>query len=171
MADQERTISMSRSGRFVALRRAGGIELVDALGTAPRHALTLAGGAEDFACVGNAVWVLARGAEAIERYGVDGLRPIEPAIPVGPGITRITPTAGDSAASALCTGRRTVLANGLFDRVSVDELEELDGGAVYPLQGRRLLRAADDLRVIEIGRGEIARMPRPESGPVMDAVS
>jgi ATPase family associated with various cellular activities (AAA)/Winged helix domain, variant len=173
MADQERTISMSRSGRFVALRRAGGIELVDALGTAPRHTLTVAGGAQDFACVGNTLWVLPRGAAAIDRYSFDGLRPIAPAIPVGAGVARITPAAGENAATALCTGDRPLLAHGLFDKVSIDELADADaaGAQVFPLHGRRILRAADDLRVIEIGRGEVSRMPRPESGPLVDAVS
>ena len=34
-----RLVAMSRSGRFVALRGPGAVELVDALGTAPRTAL------------------------------------------------------------------------------------------------------------------------------------
>jgi hypothetical protein len=160
-----RTISMSRSGRFVALRRPGGIELVDALGTSPRHALT--DEPDDFACVGTMLWVLARG--VIARYSFDGLRPLEPSIVVGDGAARLVASSGDNAATALVTGARNVLAHGLYDKVSVEEIAA--PGVLFPLQGRRVLAVGDDLRVLEVGRGEIARMPRPESGEVLDAFS
>ncbi|HTJ43982.1 MAG TPA: ATP-binding protein [Kofleriaceae bacterium] len=161
-----RTISMSRSGRFVALRRPGGVELVDALGTSPRHAVT-DGDPDDFACVGTMLWVLARG--TISRFAFDGLRPLEPSIVIGDGAKTLTTVAGETAASALVTGARPVLAHGLYDKVSVDEIGA--GGVLFPLHGRRVVAIGDDVRVLEVGRGEIARMPRPEAGEVLGAWS
>jgi hypothetical protein len=162
-----RWISISRTGRFVALRRPGGLDLVDALGTAPRHALTQH--VDDFACVGAMLWVLAHG--RIDRYALEGLRPIAPAIEIGAGAAALATCAGDSAATALVTGDRARLVHGLFDKTSVDDIAAADGAQVFPLAGRRVLIAGDDLRVLEVGRGELARMPLPEAGPVRGATS
>ena len=63
-----RLVAMSRSGRFVALRGPGAIELVDALGTAPRTPIACAE-LTDFACVGVAL-VFGAAYAGFARYGV-----------------------------------------------------------------------------------------------------
>jgi ATPase family associated with various cellular activities (AAA)/Winged helix domain, variant len=165
--DAGRTISMSRSGRFVALRRPGGLDLVDALGAQPRHGLDQE--VDDFACVGAALWVLAGG--RIDRYGFEGLRPIEPAVELGAGAAGLRRSAGTAASTALVTGDAPRLVHAAYDQVTIDAIDGPAAGGLWPLAGRRVLVAGDDLRVIEVGKGEVARMPRPDAGAVRGAVS
>ncbi len=160
-----RLVSMSRSGRYVAIRAPGGLELVDALGTAPRQTVA-APELVDFACVGANLWLL-EGAR-IRRLTLDGGRPVEPAIDLpGPG-SGIEPTVGDSASTALVLGEPPVLAHAIYDRVSADPIEGDD--AVFALIGRRVLTASDDtVRLIEVGRGEVGHALLGDVGEVLMA--
>ncbi len=161
-----RLVSMSRSGRFVALRAKDTIDLVDALGTAPRQALPL-GGATDFCCVGPMLWVLRD--TRIQRYTLDGGKPIEPPIELPGPATAVEAAIGDNAHTALVLGPAPVLAHGLYDRVNAEPIDAGDG-AVFPLQGRRVVIAGGDgLRFVEIGRGEAARAMLAEGGEVLSA--
>ena len=69
-----RLVAMSRSGRFVALRGTGAIELVDALGTAPRTPIACAE-LTDFACVGAMLWLLE--GRRIRRLALESGRALE----------------------------------------------------------------------------------------------
>ena len=81
-----RLVAMSRSGRFVALRGTGAIELVDALGTAPRTPIACAE-LTDFACVGAMLWLLE--GRRIRRLALESGRALEPAIELAqPGRAR-----------------------------------------------------------------------------------
>jgi len=153
----------------VAHRVPEGIDLIDAIGTSPRHRVPLPGGVVDFACVGDMLWVLASGSEAIDRYALQGLRPLLPAIHVGPGVQQIAPSAGERAVTALVTGERNVVAYGLEDKVSTTAIEA--AGTLFPLTGRHVLAIADDLRVIDASRGELVRMPIREKASALAAVS
>ncbi|MEO7732818.1 MAG: hypothetical protein ABIY55_17760, partial [Kofleriaceae bacterium] len=146
-----------------------GIDLIDAIGTSPRHRVLLPDGVLDFTCVGDMLWVLAPGTGAIDRYLLHGLRPLLPAIRVGLDAQRIAPASGDRAATALITGARTVVAYGLDDQVSTTVIEA--AGAVFPLTGRHALAIASDLRVIDASRGEVVRMPVLEKASVLAASS
>src|SRR4051812_26515931 len=106
---QTRTLSMSSSGRFVAVRRPGAIEVLDALGASPRR--TLERDPTDFAIVGDALWVL--GTDAIERFTTDGVRPIDPAIAIGAGALRLHACSGEAVTSALVTGSRSIVVDGV----------------------------------------------------------
>ncbi|HVK73030.1 MAG TPA: ATP-binding protein [Kofleriaceae bacterium] len=160
----QRLVSMSRSGRFVALRATTTIDLVDALGTAPRHTLPL-DGATDFACVGPMLWIL-RDAR-IQRHALDGAKPLEPAIDLpGPG-TAIEAAIGDNAHTALVRGATPVLAHGLYDRVGAEPIDAGDA-VVFPLQGRRIVLAGGDgLRFVELGRSETTRATLGDGGEVL----
>jgi hypothetical protein len=186
-----RTISLSRSGRFLAHRvpgggdvggiGAGGIDVIDALGTSPRHRVALPDGTVDFACVGEMLWVLADAGgaaagtpgrttgTAIHRYLLHGGRPLQPAIRVAAGARRLAPSAGERAMTALVSGERHELAYGLADEVSTTPI---DGpGAMFPLTGRHVLAIADELRVIDAGRGALARMAVLEKSTALVATS
>jgi hypothetical protein len=161
VAGDRRNLSLSRSGRFVAHRLADAVEVdvvevIDALGTSPRQRVPVPGGATDFACVGDALWVL-RGGAAIDRYALSGLKPRLPAIPVGPDAQRIAPSAGDHAVTALVLGEPNLIAQAVDDQVSATPIKA--GGAVFPLSGRHVLAISNDLRVIDASRGELLRLP------------
>jgi len=157
VAGDRRNIALSRSGRFVAHRLPDAVELIDALGTSPRHRVALPDGAADFACVGDSLWVLPRGGTAIDRYALAGLRPRLPAIPVGPEARQIAPAAGDHAVTALVLGEPSLIAQAVDDKVSTTPIKAT--GALFPLSGRHLLAISSELRVIDASRGELLRLP------------
>jgi hypothetical protein len=156
MVGDRRNIALSRSGRFVAHRVADAIELIDALGASARQRVAPPGGVVDFACVGDALWVLPHGSGTIDRYALVSLRRL-PAIPVGPDARRIMPSAGDHAVTALITGESTLIAQAVDDKVSTTPIKA--AGALFPLSGRHVLAIASDLRVIDASRGELVRLP------------
>ena len=161
-----RLVSMSRSGRYVAIKAPGGLELVDALGTAPRQTIT-APDLVDFACVGANLWLLE--GDRIRRITLDGARPIEPPIVLPSAGAGLEPTVGDNAHTALVLGAPAVLANAIYDRVSVESIDAADD-ALFALIGRRVAAASDDvLRLLEVGRGEVGRASLRDVGPVLGA--
>jgi len=165
-----RRFSLSRSGRYVASRVEGGIELIDAIGASARQLLSLPDGVVDFACVGEALWVIAPGTGAVARYAFD-LRPVQPAIVVGAGAREIVPSAGARAATALIRGERAMLALGLADKVSATPIDA--PGVLFPLAGRTVLAVADDLRLLEIGEvgRELVRMRLDDKPTVLAATA
>ncbi|MEZ4400982.1 MAG: ATP-binding protein [Kofleriaceae bacterium] len=161
----QRLVAMSRSGRFVALRAKGAVELVDALGTSPRAPLPCPG-LVDFACVGSMLWVLMPG--QILRYSLESARPVEPAIDLGTRVGHgLAPAVGDGAYHAVVMGPTPALAHGLYDRTKVEAIE-VDAVRPFALQGRRLaLAGADGLRIHELGRGDVGRVLTSEPGEVL----
>jgi hypothetical protein len=153
----------------VAHRVPEGVDLIDAIGTSPRHHVALPAGVVDFACVGEMLWVLGAETGAIDRYALAGLRPLLPSIRVGLEAQRIAPSAGERAVTALVTGETSVVAYGLDDQVSTTAIEAR--GTLFPLTGRHVLAIADDLRVIDTSRGELARMPVLEKATALAATS
>jgi len=169
MGVMPRKIALSRSGRYLAVRHPDRIELVDALGTAPRRNLPITGEVIDFCCVGSMAWVVSR-AGTIERYTLQGLRAVAPPIVIGDGAQRITPAAGDHTEAALIEGRRSLLVHAPSEHVTIDTLA-LDA-TVFPLVGRRLLAiSTSDVRVFEPGRDDVMRMPRFTAAPAIAAFS
>src|SRR6187397_1544136 len=81
-----RLIAMARSGRHVVIRRADGsrlldgVELVDALGTAPRRAIA-APGLVDFGCAGEELWLVAGG--NLVRYDLLNGEPVAEPVALG----------------------------------------------------------------------------------------
>jgi hypothetical protein len=155
---------MSRTGRFVALRAKNAIDLVDALGTAPRQTLSGAG-VIDFACVGTMVWLLQQ--RRLGRFLLDGAKPLEPTLDLPEDAVGLAASIGENAHTAVVTGTRPHLANGLYDRVSAEPIEATEGEAVYPLHGRRVVCAAGNhLRFVEVGRGVAGRATLSEAGEI-----
>ena len=158
---------MSRTGRFVALRAKESIDLVDALGTAPRQTLSGAG-VVDFACVGTMVWMLGR--RRLDRYLLDGARPLEPSLELSEDASGLLGSIGENAHTAVVIGEHPVLANGLYERVSAESIEVADDEKVFPLHGRRVLLAGkNNLRFFEVGRGEAGRAMLSDAGEVRAA--
>src|SRR5262245_25217100 len=135
-----RLVAMSRSGRFVALRGRSTIELVDALGTAPRAPIP-ADAVTDVACVGSMLWLLE--GNPIRRMPLDSARAIEPAIELPHAGTALETAVGDNAHNALVLGPRPMLAHGLYDRVNAEAIDAGDA-RVFTLHGRRLALAGND---------------------------
>ena len=158
---------MSRSGRFVALRGRNTIELVDALGTAPRAPIA-ADGVIDFACVGSMLWLLE--GSRIRRIALDSARVIEPAIELPQPGTGLESSVGDNAHNALVLGPKPMLAHGLYDRVNAEPIDAGDA-AVFALHGRRLALAGAGVRIVDLGRGELCRLLASESGEVLFATA
>ncbi len=164
VSSMNRSIAMSRTGRFVALRRPDGLDVVDALGTQPRRRID--GLVDDFACVGPSLWVLTGG--HVERYLLDGARRLEPDAMLGAGANQIRPSAGAESSTALVTGDRLWFVQGLHDTAVAEEVAA-PHPACWPLGGRRVLVDGDKVSVFEIGRGEIARWPHRLPGTIRDA--
>jgi hypothetical protein len=134
----KRLVSISRSGRFVALRGSAAaqpgasvtasapaaIDLVDAIGTAPRHSLP-GEGVLDFACIGPALWLLE--AHALRRYTLEGARPISPEHELRAAATGLAALVGDHAQAALIYGARPQLISGQGDRISADDVALAEG--------------------------------------------
>jgi len=139
-----RLVSMSRTGRYVVMQTPDAIEIVDALGTAPRA--RIAGSAIDFACVGTTLWLL-RGVR-IERFALASGRAIDAAITLpAPGTTMIADR-GDGAHAVIVTGSPPVLVLG-------DAIVPIAPGpaAVFPLGGQRVAATIDGkLHLLELGR-------------------
>ncbi len=145
---------MSRSGRFVALRGKGAVELVDALGTTPRAPLATTE-LVDFACVGSALWLLE--GRRIRRFALESSRAIEPTIELPEPGAAIEPAVGDSAHHAVVLGSASMLVTGLFDRTAVEVLPP--GTRPFPLHGRRTANAGSDgVRVGEPGKPDLCRV-------------
>ncbi|MBE7449846.1 MAG: ATP-binding protein [Kofleriaceae bacterium] len=162
-----RLVSMSRTGRFVALRARDTIDLVDALGTAPRQSLAAAG-VIDFACVGTMVWLLEP--RRLRRFLLDGARPLEPSLALDADADALAASIGENAHTALVLGARPALANGLYDRVSAEPFDLGDDERAFPLHGRRVLLAGKSaLRFVEVGRGEAGRAMLTDAGEIRAA--
>jgi hypothetical protein len=139
-----RLIAMSRSGRHVAVRRRDGtqarpgLDAIDALGTAPRRALSEAA-VDDVAFVGETAWWI-EGASLCRRT----LPELEAAAPIAlaePGA--LIPSAGEDDAGPLLIGGRPprlVVSDG--DAVALEALDLGDVDLVVPLGGRRILALA-----------------------------
>src|SRR5678815_1353108 len=103
-APAARLIAMARSGRHVVIRRAEGVrlldavELVDALGTAPRRAIA-APGLVDFGCAGEELWLVAAG--MLQRYHLGSGEPVAEPVSLGDQSGNLVPASGDSDPVAL----------------------------------------------------------------------
>ena len=152
-APPPRLVSISASGRYVAIRQVGGVDVVDALGTAPRASLATSSPA-DFACVGQALWVVADG--ALRRFSLDGGGE-EPSQPFERGRGRLIPARGEHADTALWWGPSPALIRVLDDSIAIDELEAADGAVAAPLAGRHLVIAeASRLKLRDAGGRDLA---------------
>jgi adenylate kinase family enzyme len=162
---------MSRSGRFVAMAQRDAepvhVALVDALGTAPRRRLSAAG-LEDFACVGEALWLVAGG--VLRRHALtDGseLAPLALADAGGePGAGRLQPACHGQA--ALWLGQRSLLIREAEDGTpeALDVAGDIGSSTCVGVLGGARLALADGplLRLRDVGRDELMRAHLPLSG-------
>ncbi len=96
-----RHISLSRTGRFAAIRQKDGIDLVDAIGTAPRKAFKLPD-VEDFCCVGNKLWVASN--QKLRRFKIEKGEECDVPIPFPVGFGRFQAGPGARANTATWNG-------------------------------------------------------------------
>ncbi|NVB82921.1 MAG: AAA family ATPase [Kofleriaceae bacterium] len=162
-----RSVAISPTGRFVAMRAENAIEIVDAVGTAPRYTLP-ADGVGDFACVGGALWLL-RGA-AIDRYALASGRALAPRIELPSPGSELIGGRGELASVAVVPGMRPVVATAIDERVEVTTLA--DATAVFPLTGSRVAAMIrEELRLVVPGRGDAGSVLDRERGTVAGAWS
>ena len=159
---------MSRSGRFVAIRQRNGLDLVDALGTAPRKSLLL-DGVLDFDMIGQTLWV-ARD-HALHRFALTDGQPIGEPIEQPLEHGHLVRAGGERANSALWLGYRRLLLQDLEGTFkSEDVTSEADAAAfVTLLGGRRLLVAQGNaLRLRDVGRtSNVLEANLPKEGRVV----
>ena len=143
---------MSPSGRFVAMRRAGAIELVDVLGTAPRQSHPQDGGSF---CLAGTTLCLATD-ERVRLLPLEGSRP-----------------ARELAAGGTVRGfwGRTADAALVGDRIVTFESGALTAAtAGFPLLGRAVLAAtADRISISVPGRAPTMEVTLAGGGDVIDA--
>ena len=145
-----RLVAMSRSGRFVVIRKREGLELQDALGTSP---LVLLRGpaADDFACVGTQLWVVRK--QRLERFALDSGRRIDTQVCLQ-GRGRLL---GVGSEAAVWSGDQPLLLHATGQQLHCESLsgEIPPDGTAFPLGGRRLLIAEPGrLMVRDLGRDE-----------------
>jgi hypothetical protein len=162
-----RLIAMSHSGRHVVIRRADGqrlldgVEMVDALGTAPRKPLD-APGLLDFGCVAEELWIVAAGTLRRHRL-VDGdLRGVEVRLGVEDG--SLSPAPGENEAIALWSGATRLLLQAVDERVEVEDISEdapVDAFAVTVAGRRLLIVRGRQVTVRDAGRGDFGTVSLP----------
>src|SRR5262245_45389030 len=154
---EHRRLSMSRTGRWVAIRHSGEIELVDLLGARSNRTLPELSG--DFGFVGGELW----GLERNRLYRVDPieLKQVAPALPL-PAVPRaLLAGHGHASAEAIAIGAPPVRVAVRGEMVEVEPLDEitpdedaiaLHGQRVF-VAGRAALRAIDRGRELWRGAG------------------
>jgi ATPase family associated with various cellular activities (AAA) len=171
-----RQISMSRSGRFVAIRQPDGVDVVDALGTAPRRNLLFQSDVLDFACVGQELWVVTEGKLGRHALGgsEDGLPEIDEPVDLMVEHGRLYPVSSGAINTALWLGYERLFLREADGEITVDDItdEAAPSAFVGLLGGRRLLIADEGvLRVRDIGRGDVAEAQLPVPGRVVACAS
>jgi len=170
-----RLIAMARSGRHVVIRRADGsrlldgVELVDALGTAPRRAIA-APGLVDFGCAGEELWLVASG--NLVRYELLSGEPVAEPVALGDEAGSLWPAPVDSEPSALWSGMRRLLLRAVDGHIEVEDVsDDVPAGAfAAAVAGRRLVIARGrQVLVRDAGRGDVgsASLPGADGGPVI----
>ncbi|HEU5058340.1 MAG TPA: hypothetical protein VFU21_17530, partial [Kofleriaceae bacterium] len=166
---------MARSGRHVVIRRADGarlldgVELVDALGTAPRRAIA-APGLVDFGCAGEELWVVAAG--RLLRYELLSGEPVADPIELGDGPGSLLPAPGDREPAALWSGLRRLLLRAVDGHIEVEDVSSdvPEGAFAAAVAGRRLVIARGrQVLVRDAGRGDVASaaLPGADGGPIL----
>ncbi len=147
-------LSLARSGRFVALRRADAVEIVDAIGTAPRTYIH--GESLDLACTATQLWILRD--RALARFALSSGRPVD-AIDLGFRASHLISDGEDTA--VVVAGDRRAL---IVDQSAIELPLAL---AAFPLGKRRVALAQPDaLHVIELGRRDPLAILRTEGTPM-----
>ena len=153
---------MSASGRFVAIRRHAGIDVVDVQGTAPRRGFVL-GAASPFAIAGTTLALIEGGvlrAIPLEGSGAEATRPCEQA--------RLDAFRGRAAAAFVVGVPATTIA---FDaaRGRLDVLGEARGDTRwFPLHGRAVL-AVDRQSLAMVTTGRIQPIAANVEGKIITA--
>ena len=170
-----RLIAMARSGRHVVIRRADGdrlldgVELVDALGTAPRRAIA-APGLVDFGCAGEELWLVAAG--HLRRFDLLSGEPVAESVELGEEAGSLVPAPADREPSALWSGLRRLLLRAVDGHIEIEDVssEVPEGAFAAAVAGRRLIIARGrQILVRDAGRGDIASaaLPGAEGGPII----
>jgi AAA+ superfamily predicted ATPase len=169
-----RLITMARSGRHVVIRRAegsrllDGVELVDALGTAPRRSIA-APGLVDFGCAGEELWLVAGG--MLLRYDLGTGEAVAEPLALGDETGSLAPAIGEGEPSALWSGLRRLLVRAVDGHIEVEDVSaDVPAGAfAAAVAGRRLVIAQGrQVLVRDAGRGDVGSAALPGTdGPVI----
>jgi hypothetical protein len=163
---EPRRLSMSRTGRWAAIRHAGEIELVDLLGASPNRPMRELAG--DFSFVGAELWGLER--NRLFRVNPVELKQVAPALPL-PGTPReILAGFGHTAVDAVVIGEPSCRVSVRGEMVGVEPLAELGpGDEVIAVHGQRIFIAGPTgVRAFDRGGRELWRSA-PLGGVVLGA--
>jgi len=153
--EARRQLTMSRSGRWVAVCRPDVIELVDLLGTLPNRAVSPATGHARF--VGRELWVL--DGDLLHRVAPDDLRLLHAPTPLPGHPADLLPSYGATATDAIARGVPPCWLSVRGNDVVVEPLHQIGKEEqVLASQGSRVIAACEGtLRAIDRGRGEVWR--------------
>jgi ATP-dependent 26S proteasome regulatory subunit len=165
-ATAARKLAMSRTGRWVAIRTAEELEVIDLLGTAGNR--WVASGA-DFEFVAKQLWVLE--GKALHRLSLEDLTPQEPQLVLPMAGAQLIAGHGQQASEAVVTGEdQSILVSVRPDAVVTDAVDELGGDRVVAVHGwRTLVAGGDKLRALDRGNREAWRTQAPLGGDVLGA--
>lgn len=142
---------MSRSGRFVAIRQRNGLDLVDALGTAPRKSI-VAHDLLDFDVVGTALWVIE--SQAFCRYSCSDGMPIGEPVHQSFEHGSLFRAQGENAMTALWLGYERLLLQNLDSDIDIENITHAASPTAFVglLGGRRLLIGKQSsVRLCDVG--------------------
>jgi hypothetical protein len=150
-----RALAMTRNGRFVVLRQADGIHIIDALGPRPRRVIDAAG--TDVACVGGEAWWIGAGG-VLERVALADDEAMRPVVRLPEAIHALTPSADGTAALVEGAGGTWLVD---ADRATAVEIDCEPGTRVIGMLGRRIVEASRDRAALRtIGRRDAVALPR-----------
>lgn len=161
---------MSRSGRFVAIRQKSGLDLVDALGTAPRKAIA-AEGMLDFEIIGSDLWTITD--RSLERHALEGGAPVGEPIerPFEHGTLWRADTG--NAAGALWLGYQRLLVQQVGGELEIEDITDQASPTAFVtlLGGRRILIARENtIQLRDVGRSSnLLEANLPKAGQVVAA--
>ncbi|MEM9490707.1 MAG: hypothetical protein AAGC55_16285, partial [Myxococcota bacterium] len=162
---------MSHSGRYVAIRQRGGVDLVDALGTAPRQVIDVPG-LLDFTCVGQSLWAATD--QSLHRFALDTGKELGTPGDVRLEHGRLLAGLSDKGETAMWLGYRRLLLRDEDGQIEYEDITGEAGPAAYMslLGGRRLLVVEGrKLSVRDPGRSDLTHVVLPVVGPVVAGTS
>src|SRR5687767_1356948 len=161
-----RSLSISRNGRFVALRQGDSVEVVDVLGLSPRSRIEI-GPDAPFALVANELWT-PRGDGQIWRRSLE--RDEAPAAIAGidPLVSAILTLSGLPNPAAVVIGARATALVEAGPAAAVRDLGPTAATRWLPGHGRQLIAISGrHVQLRTVGRPEIVALPALD-GDVVD---
>jgi AAA+ superfamily predicted ATPase len=162
-----RLTTMSPTGRFVVMRQKHGVQIADALGTAPRSTIRV-DALTDFLFVGNQLWIV--DGTRLRRFSPGSARELGAPTELGAGAGRLLSAQAEQTNSALWHAGDYRFVTVTEDDVLIDELDLGESSFATSLGGQRLLvGAGKTVQVRDAGGSPLTTARLPNGGAVAAA--